>query len=227
MINLAQFHDSHNNKTQFGQAGVLQKIFETIGTTNKYFVEFGSEGTSTGQGNSYSLRHLGFDGLLMDAGVYNNEFPVQSHFITAENINELFEKYNVPNIFDFLSIDMDGNDFYIWQILNAKYRPRVLSIESNPHYPSNCDAVPPCQPQYRWQGEYSVGCSALAIYNLCQTKDYFLVAHCGVDSIYLSKEVVTEFSDWTNLNNFSAICTHTLYDPRNPPSNYLTSKDII
>jgi hypothetical protein len=52
--------------SQWGQDGVIEKIFETIGTTNKFFVEFGSSGNDAGMGNTAYLRRSGFDGLLMD-----------------------------------------------------------------------------------------------------------------------------------------------------------------
>jgi hypothetical protein len=228
MINLKQFHDSHNNMTQFGQAGVLHKIFEIIGTTNKYFVEFGSEGTDTGQGNSASLRPLGFEGLLMDAGDRShNKYKVYQHFITAENINELFIKYQVPEVFDFLSIDIDGNDFYVWQRLDSKYRPRVLSIESNPSFPKNIDVVPLYDPAYCWRGENTVGSSAKAIYNLCRHKKYSYVAHCGVDGIFIADEVIIKYNMFSNVNNFEYIYDGPIYEQATPPSNYIPSKELL
>ena len=52
--------------SQFGQDGVIEKIFEVIKPLNKFFVEFGSNGTDEGQGNTAYMRRYGFDGLLMD-----------------------------------------------------------------------------------------------------------------------------------------------------------------
>tara|TARA_Y100001935_G_C17281180_1_gene497571 strand:- start:1118 stop:1249 length:132 start_codon:yes stop_codon:yes gene_type:complete len=43
----------------------------------------------------------------MDGGNENDAINLKKEFITAENINELFEKYNVPESFDLLSIDID------------------------------------------------------------------------------------------------------------------------
>ena len=229
-INLKEYHDSHHNMTQFGQAGVLHKIFDAVGTTNKYFVEFGSEGTDTGQGNTACLRHLGFDGLLMDAGDRSkNKYKVYQHFITKENINELFAKYDVPEIFDYLSIDIDGNDFYVFQILNDIYRPRVLSIESNPSFPKHVDAIPPYNPNYMWRGENTVGSSALAIYNLCRSKSYSYVAHCGVDGIFIADEIILQNShiQWLHINSFDDVYSGPIYSPAQPPPHYLSSKEIL
>jgi hypothetical protein len=213
IINLKDFHDSHNKITQFGQAGVLHKIFEIIGTTDKYFVEFGSDGTDKGMGNSASLRPLGFDGLLIDAGNRDgSKYKVYQHFITAENINELFIQYNIPEVFDFLSIDIDGNDFYVWEILDAKYRPRVLSIESNAHCDKNAEVVQPYNANYRWYGETAVGASAKSIYNLCRTKNYAYVAHCGVDGIFIDEEVIKICKDeFLDINDFENIYEGPIY----------------
>lgn len=51
-------------------------------------------------------------------------------FITAENINELFEKHGVPKDLDLLSIDIDGMDYWVWKAL--KWEPKEVIIEYNP-----------------------------------------------------------------------------------------------
>jgi hypothetical protein len=146
-INFNNFHEKI--LSQFGQDGILKKIYEVIGTTNKYFIEFGSSGTRDGQGNTPFLRSLGFDGLLMDASddphnlKCKKDYPVKIHFVTASNINELFKIYNVPEIFDLLSIDIDGQDFYVWKNIDSFYKPRVVIVESNYHISHDLDCVMP------------------------------------------------------------------------------------
>jgi len=56
--------------SQWGQDGVIEKIFDIIGTTNKYFVEFESSGNDSVMGNTDYLRRRGFDGLLMDGSLF-------------------------------------------------------------------------------------------------------------------------------------------------------------
>lgn len=43
-----------------------------------------------------------------------------NHFITQENIVPIFKSINVPLQFDLLSIDIDGNDYWVWQALLIK-----------------------------------------------------------------------------------------------------------
>ena len=56
-------------------------------------------------------------------------YNLHKEFVTAENINRIFEKYSVPFQFDLLSIDIDYNDFYLWNALDAKYTPFVVVID--------------------------------------------------------------------------------------------------
>ncbi|MGI0060808.1 MAG: class I SAM-dependent methyltransferase, partial [Nitrosotalea sp.] len=110
--------------SQNGEDGILDAIFKKIGTTNNYYVEFGVEDGS--QCNTRFLRERrDWKGLMMDGGDCNTPF-IKKEFITAENVNSLFEKYKVPDEFDLLSIDIDGNDYWVWKALDKHYRPRVM-----------------------------------------------------------------------------------------------------
>ena len=98
-------------------------------------------------GNTAYLRRRGFNGLLMDGSerpyenyINDKKYDVKIEFITSSNINELFKKYDVPNDFDFLSIDIDGQDFHVWNKL-INYSPRVVSIEMNYHIAAGIDKV--------------------------------------------------------------------------------------
>jgi hypothetical protein len=101
-------HLEHREKrlhSQNGTDGVLAAIFETIGITNRYFVEFGCGDTS-----ECNCRHLlvqGWRGLFMDRS--STHPVVRREHVTAENISDLLASYGVPRGFDLLSIDIDGN----------------------------------------------------------------------------------------------------------------------
>ena len=144
--------------SQSGEDGTLAHLFDRIGTTNRFFVEFGAkDGQSIS--NTANLRlHHGWQGLLMDGDPAESaegaesveaaesaegiEFAapnlhadetaarVRKEIITGENINELLARYHVPKSFDLLSIDIDGNDYWVWKALEG-YLPRVVLIEYN------------------------------------------------------------------------------------------------
>jgi len=92
--------------SQQGEDGVLEAIFEYIGTTDKYYVEFDAEsGVETN--TRYLLEQKGWSGLLMDGGNENPSKNLHKEVILPSNIAELFEKYRVSQTFDLLSIDID------------------------------------------------------------------------------------------------------------------------
>jgi len=182
--------------SQWGQDGVIEKIFDVIGTTNKYFVEFGSSGNDSGMGNTAYLRRRGFDGLLMDGSErpYNNDvndkkYEVKIEFIKASNINEIFQKYDVPEEFDFLSIDIDGQDFHVWNKIE-NYSPRVVSIEMNHHIEPGKDKVMPLDDNWIWKGNEISGSSVTALKKLGNKKGYALVATCMSDAIFVRNDLI-------------------------------------
>lgn len=217
-------------ESQFGQDGVIEQIFKTISTTNKYFVEFGSSGNDIGMGNTSYLRKSGFDGLLMDGfdrpygiQVHDRKYDVKIEFVKPSNINELFKKYNVPQEFDFLSIDIDGQDFHVWNNLK-NYSPRIVSIEMNYHIEPGLDKVMPLNDDYIWDGTEWYGSSITALKKLGNKKGYDLVCTCMSDAIFVKNDL-TKGSDGTplfkNMNNeFKLVKLNTDIHEHNLLSNY-------
>ena len=128
--------------SQSGEDGIIEAIFRRIGTTNRYFVEVGvEEGTET---NSTYLLHRDWEGLWIDGSMENKAAIEQSFanlvktgklkmiqcIVTAENIESLFKQASVPTEFDLLSIDIDGNDYYVWKAI-TNYNPKVVIMEYN------------------------------------------------------------------------------------------------
>jgi len=93
--------------------------------------------------------------------------------VTAENINDLLQKYEVPVSFDLLSIDLDGNDYWVWRAVRR--RPRVVVIEYNAHIGPADSRVIAYDPAFRWAGTDYFGASLRALRDLGQQKGYALV----------------------------------------------------
>lgn len=226
--------------SQNGEDGVIQLIFYCIGTTSEYYVEFGTQNGL--ECNTRFLREqLGWKGLLMDGDWDIPEINLKKEFITADNINSLFEKYHVPDEFDLLSIDIDFNDFYIWHALSSKYRPRVVVIEYNGAYYPNEDKVVIYNPNYMWDYTNYSGASILALYNLGRSKGYSLVyANAnGVNLFFIRDDVLKKLEKsgirFLNTNNVQGIYKPSTYgigpnrghpqDSLNRP--YTSSKAIL
>jgi hypothetical protein len=158
--------------SQSGEDGIIEEIFRRIDTGSKYAVEFGVEDGS--ECNTRLLKEKGWEVLQMD-GRDDNPTSIKQEFITAENINELFAKYGVPEDLDMLCIDIDSNDFWVWKALDEKYRPRLIVAEYNAHIPPNEAKTVAYDPKLVWDGTSYFGASLLALYWLAKTRGYDLV----------------------------------------------------
>ena len=128
--------NKHNRRitSQGGQDGALAFIFKQIGITNHFFVEFGFNTPSYEQSiaNTNQLYQNGWKGLLMDGDNKSPPINLQKEFITPENIVSLLTKYQVPLDVDYLSIDIDSSDLFVFEaVLQSNYKPRVISMEYN------------------------------------------------------------------------------------------------
>lgn len=160
--------------SQYGEDGVIAKIFDVIPPTSRYCVEFGAYDGITGS-NTYLLRKQGWKSLLMDRMFEIPEYNLHKEFIMASNIESLFDQYGVPLDVDLISIDIDYNDFYIWQAITHRFQPKVVVIECNPTHGPSEDKVVKYRPFYCGDGTNYYGASVLALYHLGQSKGYSLV----------------------------------------------------
>lgn len=134
--------------SQNGEDGILLYIFSQIGTTDRRFIEFGfGDGRECNTAN-LSI-HFGWSGLMMDGSsamakacrahfasrkeIRPGQVTVAQHFITAENVNDLFREHGFTGEIDLLSIDIDGNDFWVWKAIQV-VNPRTVVIEYNPSF---------------------------------------------------------------------------------------------
>ena len=175
--------------SQFGQDGIIQEIFKNIGTTNKFCVEFGQNRPNFEESNTGFLRlDQKWDGLLMDLDAKHPS--IKNEMITSKNIVSLFHKYNVPLEPDFVSIDIDSCDLWVFKsIIQSEFKPRVLSVEYNPTY-TDMSTVPD-DPEFRWQGDCVYGASLYALEYTGRMNGYTLVAVVyPVDCFFVRNDVL-------------------------------------
>ena len=127
----------------------------------------------------------------MDGAAPPNHPRVRRECVTAENVNALFDKYGVPDDFDLLGIDIDGNDYWVWQAIHPRFRPAVVVMEYNASIPPSESRVMPYDPSFRWDRTDYFGASLLALARLARRKGYALVycERCGVNAFFLREDV--------------------------------------
>jgi hypothetical protein len=189
--------------SQNGEDGIVEEIFKRIDTTNRFFVEFGVE---TGiECNTVYLLHKGWNGYWIDGSdshvksikknfskiISLNRLKVSCDFITAENIERLFKVADVPVELDLLSIDIDRNDYYVWDAIKS-YSPRVVIIEYNAIFRPNCEFVVPYNPLATWDGTSNFGAGLKALHELGLKKGYKLVAcgFAGVNAFFVREDLI-------------------------------------
>jgi GNAT superfamily N-acetyltransferase len=177
--------------SQNGEDGIVRAIFARIGHGSRYYVEFGVE-----DGRQCNTRHLreahGWTGLLMDGAHEDPAVNLHREFITAENIEALFTKYDVPREPDLLSIDIDGNDYYVWRALAPHRRPRVVVVEYNAMCGPIARVSIVYEPAFRWAGTDYMGASLQALVGVARDWGYTLVAcdSIGVNAFFVRDDLI-------------------------------------
>lgn len=177
--------------SQHGEDGILKIILHHVGATNRFCVEFGVE-----DGRECNTRYLiereGWHCLHMDGQARPQTYSrIEREFVTAENVCALFGKYDVPEEFDVLSLDIDYNTYWVWHALEG-YRPRIVVVEYNASLgPTESKAVE-YDPLGVWDGTDYYGASLAAYAKLGKGKGYTLIG-CesqGVNAFFVRDDVL-------------------------------------
>lgn len=176
--------------SQNDEDGIIAEIFRRIGVSHHTFVEFGvGDG---GENNTAALLTQGWRGLWVegDAGKatsihHNFELLIQasllrmSHsFVTRDNAAAIVAAAGLGPEIDLLSIDLDGNDYHVWEAL-GNVNPRVVVVEYNAKFRPPADWVWPYREDHAWDGTDGFGASLCAYERLARAKGYQL-AGCNL-----------------------------------------------
>jgi hypothetical protein len=171
--------------SQGAEEGMLERIFELVPPRRKLCVEFGASDGLRNSNTALLLRERGWSGLLIEASDYRfaklrenygsaaNVRIVQAS-VQPENIERLFADADVSKDLDLLSIDIDGNDYWVWRALET-WRPQVVVVEYNPYYEPPQRWVMKYAADHAWDGTTYYGASLESLYWLGKQKGYELV----------------------------------------------------
>lgn len=192
--------------SQNGEEHVLKYIFDNIGTTNQFLVDLGAwDGIHIS--NTKIFRDKGWRSILVDA----KDFPgIYKSFITVENITETLSKNNVPKDFDLLSIDLDGNDYWVLKEVLKHYSPRVIVSEFNSEHPLEESKAIEYDPKFIFKADDYYGYTYGAGLKLAKEFGYTIIFQSSnLNLYYLRNDLVTAepdfniemFRHWNKVSN--------------------------
>lgn len=127
--------------SQWGEDGILDFLTRVIAVPRPVFVEFGVEAYAEAN-TRFLLMHRGWSGLVIDGSDENiarlrtdpifwrHHLKALASFITRENINDLIVGQGLTGAIGLLSIDIDGNDYWVWEALTV-VEPAIVVVEYN------------------------------------------------------------------------------------------------
>jgi hypothetical protein len=185
--------------SQNGEDGVIQEIVRRVGAGNRTFVEFGiGDGT---EGNCVFLAQLlGWRGVFLDADPaayrklarryeYQAYVSTELAYLEPDTIESVLLRAGVDMEPTVMSIDVDGNDYYLWQALK-RIRPRIVVIEYNAALDPSQPLVQPYSTA-RSEGPAFFGASIGAMRRLGASKGYRLVHTelAGVNAFFVRHDL--------------------------------------
>lgn len=191
--------------SQWGEDGIIQYLINKVDIPNKVFVEFGVE-DYTESNTRFLLINNNWSGTVIemdeqkvkviknDEIYYKYDLTAVNSFITKENINELIFNSGVCGDIGLLSVDIDGNDYWIWNEIDV-INPRIVICEYN-NLLSLTEAVtvPYKSDFYRTNEHYSnlyYGANLLAMAKLAKEKGYKFVGTnmVGTNAFFVREDV--------------------------------------
>lgn len=177
--------------SQFDEDGIIIFLLGAIGIGPGKFVDVGGGDGISGSNCANLALNLGFHGLIVDANhesiergkeFYENHpdtFLYPPTFTCAvvkrSNINQITRDAGFESEIDLLSIDIDGNDYWIWDAVEC-ISPRIVLIETNVKFGMRSIVVP-YDEDYIYPGTHSqyLGASPVAMTKLARKLGYRLV----------------------------------------------------
>jgi hypothetical protein len=194
--------------SQWDEDGIIQYLISRVPIKNKTFIEFGVENYEESN-TRYLLLNDHWQGLVLDANpadiryiqqdkiYWQYDLQAKCTWITRENINALLRESGLGEDLGLLSIDIDGNDYWIWEAIQSVW-PRIVIVEYNSLFGLQPIAVPYQEDFQRTDSHYSnlyYGSSLGALQYLAEKKGYLLAGSniWGHNAFFIRKDIAGEF----------------------------------
>jgi len=217
--------------SQWGQDGIIDWLIERteIPSAKQSFIEFGVDNFR--QSNTrFLLQNRNWRGLILDGDpavtkavgsdnlTWRYDLTARSAFITRANINDLIASAGFGGEIGLLSIDLDGNDYWVWEAIRA-VDPIICICEYNAVFGDIHPVSTPYDQNFsRTRAHPSnlyFGASIVALRSLATKKGYRFVGtnSTGNDAFFVREDYAGRFVD------------DSLQSVRSLPSRFRESRD--
>lgn len=175
--------------SQYGDDGIIQHLIHHLDVQPHVFVEFGVQ-DYTEANTRFLLLNDNWSGFVMDGSPENIEIvrrstlprvydlQAKSAFITRENINDLIAESGIQGDIGLLSIDIDGNDYWVWQAITV-VTPVIVVAEYNSVFGADKAWTVPYRSDFMrnryHHSNLCYGASLASLHDLAEEKGYALV----------------------------------------------------
>jgi len=204
--------------SQFGVDGIIQFLINSINIPSKTFIEFGVENYLESN-TRFLLMNDNWEGLIIDGSkehikfikkdriYYRHNLTAVASFITKDNINKIIESNLKTKDIGLLSIDIDGNDYWVWKEIDV-VSPIIVACEYNSLFGFKDALTIPYKKDFSvLKAHYSClyfGASIKALVDLAEKKGYHFIG-CdseGVDAFFVRKDFAKPFKNLTAKEGF-------------------------
>jgi hypothetical protein len=192
--------------SQFGEDGILQNLLARVAIEDETFVEFGVADYAESN-TRFLLVNDNWRGLIIDGGDAHIEFLAGASldwrhdiqalkaFVTRDNIDGLIASAGIGGDIGLLSIDVDGNDLWVLERIEA-VSARILVVEYNATFGPDAAVTVPYDPDFQrtekhWSNLYW-GASLAALERAARARGYSLVAanRAGNNAFFVRDDVL-------------------------------------
>ena len=186
--------------SQWGEDGIIQFLVQKLQIQERIFVEFGVEDYQESN-TRFLLFNNYWSGLVMDGSSRNvrkiknsdyfNKFNLKAEaaWITRDNINGLIESAGITGPIGILSVDLDGNDYWVWEAITV-VDPVIVICEYNNLFGPEKAVTIPYSEQFHWSCDQYLGASLKAICLMGEKKGYTFLGsdQAGVNAFFVRKD---------------------------------------
>ena len=186
--------------SQNNEDGIINHIFSKIEVSKK-FLEIGFHYSEC---NSLNLIRNGWSGTLVDSDnkICDKMRLYSKHYFPKQKINvinQFVNKFNLKQIvldnsFDFLSLDIDGNDYWVLKELNLD-KIKLVCCEYNPFFGNNVSVTIDYNENHSYKPDFYFGASLKAFTNLFKEKKFELIAvdSSGTNAFFMNENNLSDF----------------------------------